>query len=68
MLILTTKINNLLEVQERGRFPSQKFPNPKGVHEVGSSINSGMDEVKTINTLRYGKEIEKPVPMTAEET
>ena len=24
-----TKINNLLEVQERGRFPSQTFPNPK---------------------------------------
>ena len=34
-----TKINNLLEVQERGRFPSQTLPNPKGVHEVGSSSN-----------------------------
>ena len=39
-----TKINNLLEVQERGR-----------VHEVGSSSNSGMDEVKAIITLRSGK-------------
>ena len=63
-----TKINNLLEVQERGRFPSQTLPNPKGVHEVGSSSNSGMDEVKAIITLRSGKEIEQPVPMTAEET
>ena len=63
-----TKINNLLEVQERGRFPSQTFPNPKGVHEVGSSSNSGMDEVKAIITLRSGKEIEQPVPMTVEET
>ena len=35
-----TKINKLLEVQERGRFPSQTLPNPKGVHEVGSSSNS----------------------------
>ena len=63
-----TKINNLLELQERGRFPSQTLPNPKGVHEIGSSSNSGMDEVKAIITLRSGKEIEQPVPMTAEET
>ena len=63
-----TKINNLLEVQERGRFPSQTLPNPKGVHEAGSSSNSGMDEVKAIITLRSGREIEQPVPMTAEET
>ena len=63
-----TKINNLLEVQERGRFPSQTLPNPKGVHEIGSSSNSGMDEVKAIITLRSGREIEQPVPMTTEET
>ena len=44
------------------------MPNPKGVHEVGSSSNSGMDEVKAIITLRSGKEIEQPVPMTAKET
>ena len=63
-----TKINNMLEVQERGRFPSQTLPNPKGVHEVGSSSNSGTDEVKSIITLRSGREIEQPVPMTAKET
>ena len=63
-----TKINNLLEVQEKGRFPSQTLPNPKGVHEIGSSSNSGIDEVKSIITLRSGKEIEQPVPMTTEET
>ena len=62
-----TKINNLLEVQERGRFASQTLPNPKGVHEIGSSSNSKMDEVKAIITLRSVKEIEQPVPMTAEE-
>ena len=61
-----TKINNFLEVQERGRFPSQTLPNPKGVHEVGSSSNSGMDEVKAIITLRSGREIEQSVPMTDE--
>ena len=63
-----TKINNLLEVQERGRFPSQTLPNPKGVHEIGSSSNLGIDKVKAIITLRSGKEIEQLVPMTAEET
>ena len=56
-----TKINNLIEVQERGRFPSQTLPNPKGVHEVGSSSNLGMDEVKAIITLRSGREIEQPM-------
>ena len=63
-----TKINNLLEVQERGRFPSQTLPNPKGVHEVGSSSNSGMDEVKSIITLRSGREIKQPLPMTIKKT
>ena len=38
-----TNINKLLEGQEKGRFPSQTLPNPKGIHEVGS----GMDEVKS---------------------
>ena len=63
-----TKIKNILEVQERGRFPSQTFPNPNGVHEVGSSSKSGLDEVKSIITLTSGREIEQLVPMAAEET
>ena len=63
-----TRINNFLEVQEKGRFLSQALPNPKGVHEIGSSRNSEMDEVKAIITLKSGKEIEQPVPMTTEET
>ena len=63
-----TKINKLLEVQERGRFPSQTQPNPKGIHEVGSSSNSGMDEVKAIITLRSGKEVDQPMPKLVEET
>ena len=63
-----TKINKLLEVQERGRFPSQTLPNPKGIHEVGSSNNSGMDEVKAIITLRSGKEVDQPMPKPVQET
>ena len=63
-----TKINKLLEVQERGRFPSQTLPNPKGIHEVGSSNNSGMDEVKAIITLRSGKEVDQPMPKPIQES
>ena len=63
-----TKINKLLEVQERGRFPSQTLPNPKGIHEVGSSSNSGMDEVKAVITLRIGKEVDQPMPKPVQET
>ena len=63
-----TKINKLLEVQERGRFPSQTLPNPKGIHEVGSSNNSGIDEVKAIITLRCGKEVDQPMPKPVEES
>ena len=63
-----TKINKLLEVQERGRFPSQTLPNPKGIYEVGSSNNSGMDEVKAIITLRSGKEVDHPMPKPVEES
>ena len=63
-----TKINKLLEVQERWRFPSQTLPNPKGIHEVGSSNNLGMDEVKAIITLRSGKEVDQPMPKPVEES
>ena len=59
-----TNINKLLEGQERGRFPSQTLPNPKGIHEVGS----GVDEVKSIITLRSGKEVDQPLPKPVEES
>ena len=63
-----TKINKLLEIQERGRFPSQTVPNPKGIHEVGSFSNSGRDEVKAIITLRSGREVDQPMPKPVEES
>ena len=63
-----TKINKFLEGQERGRFSSQTLPNPKGIHEVGSSNNSGMEKVKAIITLRSGKEVDQPMPKPVEES
>ena len=51
-------------MQEKGKFPSQTQPNPRGLHEVSSSSdpNSRMDEVKAIITLRSGKELKQPAP------
>ena len=56
-------------MQEKGKFPSQTQPNPKGMHEVSSSSepNSRMDEVKAIITLRSGKEIKQPTPKAVEQ-
>ena len=63
-----TRITNLLEVQERGRFPSQTQPNPRGVHELSYSSEPApkMDEVKAVITLRSGKEIEQPMSKPVE--
>ena len=65
-----TRITNLLEVQEKGKFPAQTQPNPRGVHEIGfaSSPAPRMDEVKAVITLRNGKQVNQPTPKPAEET
>ena len=50
--------------KNRGNFPLRHKPNLKGLHEVSSSskVNSRMDEVKAIITLRSGKELKQPAP------
>ena len=59
-----TSMTNQHQVQEKGRFPSQTLPNPRGVHELSYANEPAqkMDEVQEIFTLRSGKEIEQPVP------
>ena len=56
-------------MQEKGRFPSQTLPNPRGVHELSyaSELAPKMDEVQAI-TLRSGKEIEQSGPKPAGKT
>ena len=63
------RLTNLQQVQEKGKFPSQTQPNPRGVHELSSSSepNPRIDEVKVVITLRSGKEVKQPVPRIAEE-
>ena len=51
-------------MQEKGKFPSQTQPNPRGVHEVASASEPtpNMDEVKAVITLQSGKKVDQPVP------
>ena len=62
-----SSLNNQPQVLEKGRFPSQTLPNPRGVHELSfpSEPTKIMDEVQAIITLRSGKEIEQPMPKYA---
>ena len=63
-------LTNQQQVQEKGRFPSQTLPNPKGVHELryASEPAPKMDEVQAIIILRSDKEIEHSGPKPARET
>ena len=64
-----SRLTNQLQVQEKGKFPSQTQPYPRGVHEFSSSNepSSRIDEVKVVITLRSDKEVKQPVPKPAEE-
>ena len=59
-----SRLTNQQQDQEKGKFPSQTQPNPRGVHEVSSTSEPAprMDKVKVVITLRSGKEVEQPVP------
>ena len=59
-----SRLTSQQQMQEKGKFPSQKQPNPRGLHEESSSNdpNSKLNEVKAIITLRSGKELTKPSP------
>ena len=58
------RLTSQQQMQEKGKFPSQKQQNPSGLHEESSSSdpNSKLNEVKAIITLRSGKELTKPSP------
>ena len=64
-----SRLTNQQQVQEKGKFPYQTQPNPRGVHELSSfsEPNPKKDEIKVVITLRSGKEVKQPVPRTAEE-
>ena len=63
-----SRLTNQQQVQEKGKFPSQTQPNPRGVHELisFSEPSSRIDKVKEVITLRSGKEVEQLVRKPAE--
>ncbi|WJZ95298.1 hypothetical protein VitviT2T_014077 [Vitis vinifera] len=60
---LSQRIDSV-EMQEKGRFPSQPHQNPKGIHEVETheGESSQVRDVKALFTLRSGKKVELPTP------
>ena len=54
-----SRLTNLNTVNEKGKFPSQPYQNPKGIHEVESKDedSSKVRDVQAITALRSGKEV-----------
>ncbi|XP_030933499.1 uncharacterized protein LOC115959285 [Quercus lobata] len=51
--------------REKGKFPSQPIPNPKGQYAINGSSSSthGQEHVQSITTLRSGKQVDNQVKM-----
>ena len=60
---LAFSVQTLAMTVEKGNFPSQPVPNPKRVHEAITNSPQQYGEVKTIMTLRKGKEVDNKVEM-----
>ncbi|KAH9801431.1 hypothetical protein KPL71_001027 [Citrus sinensis] len=60
---LAFSVQTLAMTVEKGKFPSQPVPNPKGVHEASTSSPQQHGEVKAIMTLRKAKEVDNKVEM-----
>ena len=54
-----SRITNTLILQKRGRFPSQPQQNSRRMHEVNTNEESYRD-VKSVMTLRSGRQIQQP--------
>ena len=57
-----SRFANLNTMQEKGNFLSQPHQNSKGIHQVEAQKgeSSMVKEVKTVITLRSGKEVDLP--------
>ncbi|KAH9686257.1 hypothetical protein KPL70_014303 [Citrus sinensis] len=60
---LASSVQTLAMTVKKGKFPSQRVPNPKGVHEASTSSPQQHREVKAVMTLRKGKEADNKVEM-----
>ena len=64
-----SRLTNQQQVLEKGKFPSQTQPNPRGVHDLSfaSDPNPRIDEVKAVVTLRSGREVKPSASKPAKE-
>ncbi|KAH9792899.1 hypothetical protein KPL71_004332 [Citrus sinensis] len=60
---LASSVQTSAMTVEKGKFPSQPVPNPKGLHEASTSSPQQHGEVKAVMTLRKGKEVDNKVEM-----
>ena len=62
------RIESRQNVKEKGTFPAQPQPNPRGQYEVNDSGSSNphVEHAKSVTTLRSGKVIEKDIPRTVD--
>jgi hypothetical protein len=63
------QLANQVGERERGKFPSQHVPNPKGQFAIGSSSTPthGQEHMQAITTLRLGKQVDNQVFKPEEE-
>ncbi|RVW78416.1 hypothetical protein CK203_051431 [Vitis vinifera] len=61
---INSQLSQRIDMQEKGRFPSQPHQNPKGIHEVETHEGESLQvkDVKALITLRSGKKVESPIP------
>ena len=58
-----SKLTSALTMHEKGKFPYQPEPNPKGQRhpQIENSGNQNISQVKSVTTLRGGKVVEKHI-------
>ncbi|RVX11553.1 hypothetical protein CK203_015789 [Vitis vinifera] len=66
---INAQLSQRIDMQEKGKFPSQPHKNPKGIHEVEAQEgeSSQVREVKVVITLRSGKEVDLPTSKSEHE-
>jgi len=64
------QLANQMGERERGKFPSQPVPNPKGQFVIGSTSgpSHGQEHVQAITTLRSGRRVDNQMAMPEEVT
>ncbi|KAL2512794.1 Uncharacterized protein Adt_18394 [Abeliophyllum distichum] len=65
---LASSVQQLATNIEKGKFPSQPFPNPKGVHNTGTDSSYQQEKAKSIITLRRGKLVDNQVEVSKRNT